>query len=100
VLTRSGAHTDTVSTDHGWVSYSPGDNAHVSDEVRAQAEQRMRKRRERQGDLLAVVAVRVYEHDQVPQVTFPPDAILGVGTDQSLIGDVVRRAQEELTRWR
>ena len=89
-----------MSTDHGWVSYSPGDNAHLSDEVRAQAEQRMRERRERQGGLLAVVAVRVYEHGQAPQVTFPPDAILGVETDPSLISAVVQRAQEELTRWR
>jgi len=60
----------------------------------------MRERRERQGELLAVVTVRIYEHDQVPQVTFPPDAILGVETDPSPISAVVQRAQEELTRWR
>ena len=89
-----------MSTDQGWVSYSPGDNAHLSDEVRAQAEQRLREQGERQGELLAVVTVRVYEHDQVPQITFPPDAILGVETDPSLISAVVQRAQDELTRWR
>jgi hypothetical protein len=85
-----------VSTDHGWVSSSPGDNSHQSDQVR----QLIRNRRERRGKLLAVVAVRVYEHQAVPQVTFPPDAVLGVETEQSVISEVVRRAREELTQWR
>jgi hypothetical protein len=79
-----------VSTDHGWVSSSPGDNSHQSDEVR----QLIGNRRERRGKLLAVVAVRVYEHEAEPQVTFPPESLLGVETDQAVISEVVRRAQE------
>ncbi|HEX4126711.1 MAG TPA: hypothetical protein VHX67_03945 [Acidimicrobiales bacterium] len=45
-------------------------------------------RRERQGALLAV-----YEHDEEPQVSFPPDALLGVETGQTVIQEVGRRAE-------
>jgi hypothetical protein len=85
-----------VSTDHGWVSSSPGDNSHQSDEAR----QLIRDRRERRGELLAVVAVRVYEHEAEPQVTFPPEALLDVDTDQAVVSELVRRAQVQLERWR
>ena len=85
-----------MSSDHGWVSSSPGDNAYPSEEVR----QLIRDRRERKGELLAVVAIRVYEHDEDASVSFPPDAVLGVETDQSVISEVVRRARDQLTQWR
>jgi hypothetical protein len=85
-----------MSSDHGWVSSSPGDNSHQSDGVR----QLIRDRRERKGELLAVVAVRVYEHAEDTSVSFPPDAVLGVETDHSVISEVVRRAREQLTQWR
>jgi hypothetical protein len=45
------------------------------------------------------VAVRAYEHDEDTSVSFPPDAVLGVETDQSVISEVVRRAREQLTQW-
>ena len=86
----------SMSSDHGWVSSSLGDNSYQSDEVR----QLIRDRRERKGELLAVVAVRVYEHDEDTSVSFPPDAVLGIETDQSVISEVVRRAREQLTQWR
>lgn len=86
----------SVSTEHGWVSSSPGDHSHQSDEVR----QLRQGRQERRGDLLAVVAVHVYEHDEEPQVSFHPDAVLGIETDQSVVSEVVRRAREQLTHWR
>jgi hypothetical protein len=85
-----------MSSDDGWASSSPGDNAHQSGEVR----QLIRDRRERKGELLAVVVVRLYEHDEEMSVSFPPDAVLGVETDQSVISEVVRRAREQLTQWR
>jgi hypothetical protein len=86
----------SMSSDHGWVSSSPGDNSQQSGDAR----QLFRDRRERKGELLAVVAVRVYEHDEDASVSFPVDAVLGVETDQSVISDVVRRAREQLTQWR
>lgn len=85
-----------MSSDHGWVSSSPGDNSHQSHQVRRLITQR----RERRGALLAVVTVRVYEHEEEPHVSFPPDAVLGVETDHSVISAVVQRAREQLTRWR
>jgi hypothetical protein len=85
-----------MSSGHGWVSSSPRGNSHQSDEAR----QLIRNRRERKGELLAVVAIRVYEHDEDASVSFPPEAVLGVETDQSVISEVVRRAREHLTQWR
>jgi len=69
-----------------------GDNAHLSDEQR----QMIMDRAKRRGELLAIVTVRVYE----PHVSFPPDAVLDVETDQSVISEVVRRARERLGQWR
>jgi hypothetical protein len=88
-----------MPTDHGWVSYTPGDNSHLSDEVRAKVERRLQERHERRGALLAIVQVRVFEHQEEPQVTFPPDALLGPETDHSVISEIVQRAQRQLTLW-
>lgn len=49
---------------------------------------------------MAIVEVRVYENDEEPQVGFPPDALLGVETDSSIISEVVARAREQLAHWR
>ena len=50
----------------------------LPDELRQERERRLNDRQERRGGLLAVVSVRVYEHDEEPQVSFPPEALLGV----------------------
>ena len=89
-----------MSSDDGWVSYGPGDNAHLSDEVRAEAERRRQERRERQGALLAIVQVRVYEHEAEAGIMFPPEGPLGVDAEQSVLQEIVRRAQDQLTQWR
>jgi hypothetical protein len=89
-----------MTTGHGWLSYTSGDNSHLSPEVRAEVERRIKRRQEERGALLAVVQVRVYENDEQPQLSFPEDALLGVETDSSIISDVVARAREQLTHWR
>jgi hypothetical protein len=38
-----------------------------------------------------MVQVRVFEHGEEPQVTFPPDALLGPETDHSVISEVAQR---------
>ena len=60
----------------------------------------MTERNEARGALLAVVQVRVYENDELPQVTFPEEAILGVETDPTVLSDVVARARVQLQHWR
>jgi hypothetical protein len=82
---------------HGWVSYTSGDNSHLSPEVRAEVERRIKRRQGERGALLAIVEVRVYENNEEPQVSFPRDALLGGETDSSIISDVVARA---LANWR
>jgi len=89
-----------MTTEHGWVSSTSGDNLHLSPEVRAQVERRIKLRQEQRGGLLAVVQVRVYENDEEPHVSFPEDALLGVETDSSIISDVVARARAQLAHWR
>jgi hypothetical protein len=89
-----------MPTEPGWVSYTSGDNSRLAPEVRAEVERRFKRRREERGALLAIVEVRVYENDEEPQVSFPEDALLGVGTDSSIISDVVARAREQLVHWR
>ena len=89
-----------MATEHGWVVYTPGDNSHLTDEQRELVEARIRERKERQGRLLAIVEVRVYEHGAEPQVNFPPDAVMGVNTPSSEVAEVVARAREELGNWR
>jgi hypothetical protein len=89
-----------VSSDHGCIAYSPLSGPDPSDDQRRRVEERMREHRERQGALLAVVEIRVYEHDEVPQVSFPDDALLGVDADSATISDVVARARDRLASWR
>jgi hypothetical protein len=89
-----------MSTDHGWVASSPGSEARLPDDVRREREQRRSERHRQRGALLAVVSVRVYEHDEEPQVSFPPEALLGVETESSVISEVVARARIQLGRWR
>jgi hypothetical protein len=89
-----------MTTRRGWVSYTSGDNSHLSPEVRVEVERRIRQRKKERGALLAVVQVRVYENDEEPYVTFPEDALLGAETDSSIISDVVARARENLAHWR
>ena len=83
----------------GWVSYTPASLSELPDEERQQVEQRMREREEG-GPLQAIVEVRVYEHAEEPQVTFPPGAALGPGTDPAAVARVVARASGALARWR
>jgi hypothetical protein len=85
-----------MATNHGWVSFTPETFATLPEE----AQRAVQERQARRGDLLAVVTVRVYEHDEEPYVTFPDDAQLGPEGDSSAIADVVARAQESLTHWR
>jgi hypothetical protein len=89
-----------MTTEHGWVSYTSGDNSHLSSEVRAEVERHIERRQEERGALLAIVQVRVYENDEEPQISFPEDALLGVETDPSIISDVVDRARQQLDHWR
>lgn len=89
-----------MTAEHGWVAYTSGDNSHLSPEVRAEVERRSKRRQEERGGLLAIVEVRVYQNDEEAQVSFPPDALLGIGTDSSIISDVVVRAREQLAHWR
>jgi hypothetical protein len=84
----------------GWISYTPGDNSHLTDDQRALVEQRIKERNDRRGALLGVVEVRVYEHDAEPQVAFPPGSELGVETSPEAISSIVSRAREELAHWR
>jgi hypothetical protein len=89
-----------MATDHGWISYGPGDNSHLTEEQREWVEGRIRQREESRGALLGVVEVRVYENACEPQVGFPQVAILGVATDPSVISEMVARARTELEDWR
>jgi hypothetical protein len=85
-----------MATNHGWVSFTPETLATLPESV----QQSVHERQAQRGDLLALVTVRVYEHDEEPYVTFPDDAQLGPESDSSVIADVVARAQESLTHWR
>jgi hypothetical protein len=89
-----------MTTRQGWVSYTSGDNSHLSPEVRVQVERRIKQRQQERGALLAVVQVRVYENEEEPHVSFPEDSLLGVESDSSIISDVVARARENLAHWR
>lgn len=89
-----------MAKDHGWISYGPGDNSHLTDEQREWVEERIRQREASRGSLLGVVEVRVYEKACEPQVSFPPGAILGAETDSSVISGMVDRARTKLADWR
>jgi hypothetical protein len=90
-----------ATNDHGWISYvGGGDNSHLTDEQRQLVEERIRERQERQGGLLGVVEVRVFENGCHQQVTFPHGSLLGIETDASVISEMVARARAELANWR
>jgi hypothetical protein len=89
-----------MSADSGWISYGPGDNSHLPADVRRQVETRVAQREAARGALLAVVSVRVFEHDEEPSVSFPPEAQLGVEAEPAQVAAVVARAREQLGRWR
>ena len=89
-----------MANDHGWISYGPGDNSHLSEDQRGWVEERIRQHEASRGGLLGVVEVRVYEQACEPQVSFPQGAILGVEADSSLISEMVDRARSELADWR
>jgi hypothetical protein len=77
-----------------------GVNDHLTEEQRQFIEEQMRQRQERQGRLLAVVEVRVYENEAEPQVSFPPGSLLKPESDGEKIVEVVTRAREGLGQWR
>jgi hypothetical protein len=79
-----------MAQNRGWISYGSGDNAHLTEEQRPWADERIRQRREARGGLLGVVEVRVYENSCEPQVSFPEEAILGVEIDAPVISDMGR----------
>jgi hypothetical protein len=64
--------------------------------MRAQVEEH----RQRLGRLLCQVLVSMYEHDTVPSVGFPADALFDVETDAGEITDAVNRARDALETWR
>jgi hypothetical protein len=85
-----------------WISYGsgPGGKDHLSPEVRAEVEGREALREQRQGRVLCVVQVTVFEHDAVPSVAFPPGAALDADSDSGDIASAVAQAREALTTWR
>jgi len=89
-----------MSPEHGWIAYTPGDNAHLSRDVRTEVEQRIQQHRRERGALLAIVEVRVYEHGAEPQLSFPPEARLGPDSEPDVLAGVVARARDRLAAWR
>jgi hypothetical protein len=90
-------HNETMTREHGWISYTGSDNtSHLTDDQRHRVEERVRQR----GQLLGVVQVKVFENGCEPFVTFPQGAVLGVETDQSVIAEMFARARTELVDWR
>jgi len=87
-----------MSTGH-WVGYTPRLIDTLPDDERQELERRMRARREKRGDLLAVVEVRVYEGEAHPQVSFPEHGLLRPDSDLSVISQVVARARDALGNW-
>jgi regulator of protease activity HflC (stomatin/prohibitin superfamily) len=86
---------------HGWASYlGSGDNSHLPEETQRQVEQRMKEQRERRGQLLAVVEVRVYENEAHAQISCPQGARLRTELDTTAVAQVVARARRELAGWR
>jgi hypothetical protein len=86
---------------HGWTSHlGSGDNSHLPEETQRQVEQRMKEQRERRGQLLAVVEVRVYENEAHAQISCPHGARLRTELDATELAQVVARARRELAGWR
>ncbi len=84
----------------GWVAWSPMVGADLPDDVRAEAERRVREHRKQRGALLAVVEVRVFENGSEAQVSFPHEGLLGPDSGPVAISEVVAMAREELATWR
>ncbi len=84
----------------GWVSFTPASLAQLPEEQRREVERRGARHEEERGRLLAVVEVRVFEHDEDAQVTFPPGAGLGPDSDAAAIAAAVARARDQLAGWR
>jgi hypothetical protein len=84
-----------VTQESGWISSKGADDPDLTDEQR----QILQERRDRQGQLLGVVQVRVFENQCVPYVTFPQDSTLSAETDQSEVAEMVARARRELEDW-
>jgi len=82
----------------GWFSYTngPGGKDHLAPEARA----RVAEREAQRGRLLCDVVVTVYEHDAVPCVAFPREAVFDVETDAAQIAGAVSRARDVLEGWR
>jgi len=98
-VTRDGAEGTGLRANgpsSGWFAVTEENVDALPEEVRAP----VLERRAHRGRLLAVVQVRVFEHDAHAQVSFPPGATLGVESDRAAIDDVVRRARDELGGWR
>lgn len=89
-----------ATNEDGWISYSAGDNSHLTDDERKMVEERIAKRKVQQGGLLGTVVVSVYERGCHAQVNFPEGSLLGVETDASEISEMVSRASVELANWR
>ncbi|HEX9356857.1 MAG TPA: hypothetical protein VF933_23955 [Streptosporangiaceae bacterium] len=86
----------------GWIGYGSGPRGkdHLPPDARAEVERREAARKERQGRLLCAVYVQVYEHDAVPQVSFPAGSVLDVESDSGDIASAVARARDALAEWR
>ncbi len=89
-----------MEPEHGWISYTAGDNSHLTDEKRQLVEERIRQREVSRGGLLGVVEVRVYENDCEPQISFPQGALLGIDAGAPAMSEMVARARAELANWR
>jgi hypothetical protein len=86
--------------ENGWVGFTPGDNAHLTDAKRAVVHERVELAHRRRGPLLGIVEVRVYEHGCDPQVSFTADCVLGADSSPDDIALMVERARIELGDWR
>ena len=83
-----------------WTSVAPGSLARLPETERRTVEERRRALAEARGALLAEIHVQVYEHDEVPWVSFPGDSPLGPDGDQADVAAVVERARTRLADWR
>lgn len=87
---------------NGWIGYGsgPGGKDHLPPEVRAEVERQETARGKRRGRLLCEVSVQVYEHEAMPQVSFPAGSALDVESDASDISAAVAKARVALAQWR
>jgi hypothetical protein len=83
-----------------WISTAPGSLARLPEAERRRVEQLHAERAAARGALLAEVHVQVYEHDEVPWVSFPSGSPLGPGGDQANVAALVERAGRRLADWR